>query len=158
MNWSCPAWLDWLHGGLQFQIEHHLFPSLPRHNLRQASLLVRPLCQDMGLPYHCPSFFGVNQHACSINTFFCISMSSPDLMCIDVQVCSAHLCTCARRSVVQQRCLQRRNVWYCMHCNMLLYAMQAASCTCTSCRLLTVKQTQFRSSKLQGALCQAMLG
>ncbi|KAL3135041.1 hypothetical protein ABBQ32_007988 [Trebouxia sp. C0010 RCD-2024] len=61
MNWSCPAWLDWLHGGLQFQIEHHLFPSLPRHNLRQASLLVRPLCQDMGLPYHCPSFFGAIQ-------------------------------------------------------------------------------------------------
>ena len=26
--------LDWVHIGLQFQIEHHLFPRLPRHNLR----------------------------------------------------------------------------------------------------------------------------
>ena len=26
LNWSCPPWLDWFHGGLHFQIEHHLFP------------------------------------------------------------------------------------------------------------------------------------
>ena len=32
--------LDWLHGGLQFQIEHHLFPRMPRHNLRAARQLV----------------------------------------------------------------------------------------------------------------------
>ncbi|DBA88504.1 TPA: hypothetical protein ACH3X2_004984 [Trebouxia sp. C0005] len=60
MNWSCPVWLDWFHGGLQFQIEHHLFPALPRHNLRKASLLVQPLCRDLGLHYHSPSFFGVS--------------------------------------------------------------------------------------------------
>jgi fatty acid desaturase len=28
--WSC---LDWVHGGLQFQAIHHLFPRLPRHRL-----------------------------------------------------------------------------------------------------------------------------
>ncbi len=60
MNWSCPVWLDWFHGGLQFQIEHHLFPALPRHNLRKASLLVQPLCRDLGLHYHSPSFFEVS--------------------------------------------------------------------------------------------------
>ena len=60
MNWSCPFWLDWFHGGLQFQIEHHLFPGLPRHNLRKASLLVHPLCRDLELHYHSPSFFGVS--------------------------------------------------------------------------------------------------
>jgi delta8-fatty-acid desaturase len=26
MDVDCPAWLDWLHGGLQFQAVHHLFP------------------------------------------------------------------------------------------------------------------------------------
>lgn len=26
LNWSCPPWMDWFHGGLHFQIEHHLFP------------------------------------------------------------------------------------------------------------------------------------
>lgn len=30
MNVDTPAWLDWVHIGLQFQIEHHLFPRLPR--------------------------------------------------------------------------------------------------------------------------------
>eukprot|EP00195_Chlamydomonas_chlamydogama_P013126 CAMPEP_0202904742 /NCGR_PEP_ID=MMETSP1392-20130828/30911_1 /ASSEMBLY_ACC=CAM_ASM_000868 /TAXON_ID=225041 /ORGANISM="Chlamydomonas chlamydogama, Strain SAG 11-48b" /LENGTH=430 /DNA_ID=CAMNT_0049592531 /DNA_START=222 /DNA_END=1514 /DNA_ORIENTATION=- len=56
MNWSCPTWLDWFHGGLQFQIEHHLFPRLPRHHLRKVSEMVRPLCQELGLRYHSPPF------------------------------------------------------------------------------------------------------
>jgi len=33
--------LDWVHGGLQFQVEHHMFPRLPRHHLREARRLVR---------------------------------------------------------------------------------------------------------------------
>ena len=32
---DCPPWLDWLHGGLQFQVAHHVFPRVPRHNLRE---------------------------------------------------------------------------------------------------------------------------
>lgn len=32
--------MDWFHGGLQFQVEHHLFPRLPRHNLRVARKMV----------------------------------------------------------------------------------------------------------------------
>lgn len=61
MNWSCPVWLDWFHGGLQFQIEHHLFPRMPRHNLRAAARHVRAACQQLGLEYHCPTFWQV-QH------------------------------------------------------------------------------------------------
>lgn len=34
---DCSPELDWFHGGLQFQLEHHLFPRLPRENLREAS-------------------------------------------------------------------------------------------------------------------------
>lgn len=37
---DCPAWMDWFHGGLQFQLEHHLFPRLPRERLREASELL----------------------------------------------------------------------------------------------------------------------
>ena len=59
MNWSCPEWMDWFHGGLQYQIEHHLFPRMPRHNLREASKLVQPACKRLGLPYHSPTFFEV---------------------------------------------------------------------------------------------------
>ena len=36
MDISCPPWMDWFHGGLQFQIEHHLWPRLPRDRLRFA--------------------------------------------------------------------------------------------------------------------------
>ena len=59
MNWSCPECFDWFHGGLQFQIEHHLFPRMPRHNLRKASKLVKPACERVGLIYHSPTFFEV---------------------------------------------------------------------------------------------------
>ena len=42
------------------QIEHHLFPRMPRHNLRMASAAVAPLCARLGLRYHSPSFLGVS--------------------------------------------------------------------------------------------------
>ncbi|WP_406280303.1 acyl-CoA desaturase [Nocardia sp. NBC_00881] len=38
-------------GGLNYQIEHHLFPSMPRPNLRRAQPIVAKFCTDLGLPY-----------------------------------------------------------------------------------------------------------
>jgi fatty acid desaturase len=38
-------------GGLNYQIEHHLFPSMPRPNLRQAQGLVRDFCAAADLGY-----------------------------------------------------------------------------------------------------------
>ena len=57
MDVTCPEWLDWLHGGLQFQIEHHLWPRLPRHNLRFASEVTRAFCKKHHLRYHAPTWF-----------------------------------------------------------------------------------------------------
>ena len=51
MDVDCPKWLDFLHGGLQFQAIHHLFPRLPRHNLRTAQPFVIKFCEDVGLSY-----------------------------------------------------------------------------------------------------------
>lgn len=51
MDVDCPEWLDFLHGGLQFQAIHHLFPRLPRHNLRRAQPYVIDFCKEVGLPY-----------------------------------------------------------------------------------------------------------
>jgi fatty acid desaturase len=42
---------DLLLGGLNYQIEHHLFPSMPRPSLRRAQPLVRAYCVGHGLPY-----------------------------------------------------------------------------------------------------------
>jgi fatty acid desaturase len=46
------GWLiDVALGGLNYQIEHHLFPSMPRPNLRRAQVMVREFCQAHDLPY-----------------------------------------------------------------------------------------------------------
>jgi fatty acid desaturase len=42
---------DVLLGGLNYQIEHHLFPSMPRPNLRRARPLVRDYCARHGIEY-----------------------------------------------------------------------------------------------------------
>ncbi|WP_406155700.1 acyl-CoA desaturase [Streptomyces sp. NBC_00882] len=42
---------DWFLGGLNYQIEHHLFPSMPRPHLRLAQPLVRAHCRDLGISY-----------------------------------------------------------------------------------------------------------
>ena len=38
-------------GGLNYQIEHHLFPSMPRPNLRRSQALISDFCRQEGLPY-----------------------------------------------------------------------------------------------------------
>ncbi|OON72420.1 fatty acid desaturase family protein [Streptomyces tsukubensis] len=42
---------DWFLGGLNYQIEHHLFPSMPRPHLRLVQPMVRAHCRDLGIPY-----------------------------------------------------------------------------------------------------------
>jgi fatty acid desaturase len=45
-------WLtDFALGGLNYQIEHHLFPSMPRPSLRRAQATVRAFCAQHGIPY-----------------------------------------------------------------------------------------------------------
>ena len=51
MDVECPAWFDFVHGGLQFQAVHHLFPRVPRHNLRRLQVLVREFCRDTEIEY-----------------------------------------------------------------------------------------------------------
>jgi fatty acid desaturase len=44
-------WATILMGGLNYQIEHHLFPSMPRPHLRTARMLVRDHCRSNDVPY-----------------------------------------------------------------------------------------------------------
>ncbi|GMH84033.1 hypothetical protein TrVE_jg10249 [Triparma verrucosa] len=60
MNVDSYRWSDFVHGGLQFQIEHHLYPRLPRHNLREARALVKPFCLKHSVPYHELGFYDSN--------------------------------------------------------------------------------------------------
>lgn len=43
--------LDYLYGGLNYQIEHHLFPTMPSINLRRARPIVAQFCARHELPY-----------------------------------------------------------------------------------------------------------
>jgi fatty acid desaturase len=42
---------DFALGGLNYQIEHHLFPSMPRPSLRRSQPLIRAFCEQHGVTY-----------------------------------------------------------------------------------------------------------
>ncbi|KJH47188.1 stearoyl-CoA 9-desaturase [Dictyocaulus viviparus] len=48
---------DWIWGGLNYQIEHHLFPTMPRCNLRTCMFLVKEFCRENNLPYLVNDYF-----------------------------------------------------------------------------------------------------
>jgi fatty acid desaturase len=55
--------ITFLFGGLNYQIEHHLFPSMPRYNLPRARPIIRMFCADHDITYHESSVFGSYRQA-----------------------------------------------------------------------------------------------
>ena len=46
------TWYDeWFHGGLQYQLAHHLYPRIPRHNLKKARPFIIEFCKKNKLNY-----------------------------------------------------------------------------------------------------------
>jgi fatty acid desaturase len=43
---------DYYYGHLNYQIEHHLFPTLPRHNMKKARKIVKKFCREKGIEYY----------------------------------------------------------------------------------------------------------
>ncbi|HST16879.1 MAG TPA: acyl-CoA desaturase [Gaiellaceae bacterium] len=43
---------DYVYGALNYQIEHHLFPAMPRNQLGRARVVVRAFCAEKAVPYH----------------------------------------------------------------------------------------------------------
>lgn len=50
-NISGGNWMTMFMGGLNYQIEHHLFPSMPRTKLKRTSELVKAFCAEHGISY-----------------------------------------------------------------------------------------------------------
>jgi len=48
---------DFWYGGLNYQVEHHLFPSMPRNNLGRAQKIVKAYCQEHDIAYYETSAF-----------------------------------------------------------------------------------------------------
>lgn len=55
-NMTPGALTDWFCGGLNYQVEHHLFPTMPRYRLYECSLRVKAFCRKHKLPYLCSDF------------------------------------------------------------------------------------------------------
>jgi len=49
--------IDFLHGGLNYQIEHHIWPKMPLSQYRKAQPKVQALCERKGIPYIQESVF-----------------------------------------------------------------------------------------------------
>lgn len=55
-------WFSWLVGGLNFQVEHHLFQNISHVHYRKLSPIVAQTAKEFGLPYHHErTFFGAIQ-------------------------------------------------------------------------------------------------
>jgi len=50
--------MDWFAGGLNYQVEHHLFPTIPRHNLHLVKPIIENFCKENELPYFSGSYSG----------------------------------------------------------------------------------------------------
>lgn len=61
MDVDCPPWMDWFHGGLQFQLEHHLFPRVPRRHLRKLCALTDEIFAKYNVPVVRLSFYEANK-------------------------------------------------------------------------------------------------
>ena len=44
--------VDFLYGGLNYQIEHHLFSMMPRNRLGKARPIIKEFCRQRGIPYY----------------------------------------------------------------------------------------------------------
>ena len=51
---------DFWYGGLNYQIEHHLFPSMPRNKLKEAQPIVRAFCEERSISYAVSGAFRSN--------------------------------------------------------------------------------------------------
>ena len=50
-------WFSWYVGGLNFQIEHHLFPNICHVHYKSISKIVRKTAEEFNLPYHTEKTF-----------------------------------------------------------------------------------------------------
>lgn len=56
INERCTAGMNWFFGGIQYQIEHHLFPTVSHCHYPALSPIVRATCREFGIPYEAPTW------------------------------------------------------------------------------------------------------
>ena len=91
LNVSLPPWADFSFGGLQWQVEHHLFPRLPAHALRGVAPRVRALAAAHGFPYHTATFSEANARLYSTLRRTAAEAEKLDWRALDARVLDARL-------------------------------------------------------------------
>lgn len=62
-----PHWFsDWFTGGLCYQVEHHIFPTVPRHHLPAVAKILREFCHKHAIPYCSQTLIEGNKAVCAI--------------------------------------------------------------------------------------------
>jgi fatty acid desaturase len=51
--------MEWLWGGMQYQLEHHLFPTMPKYKYAQVRPIVQKWAKDNGIEYRCQSVWTI---------------------------------------------------------------------------------------------------
>ena len=73
------SWLCFMNGGLNYQIEHHLFPRINHTHYPKVAPVVRQFCQEKKIPYvHFPTVAD-NLHSCTEHLFDMGSNVKPKL-------------------------------------------------------------------------------
>ena len=67
--------ISWLVGGLNFQIEHHLFPKISHIHYPAISKIIKQTCIDFGIKY---SEYPKMRHAIASHTSYLRKMGRPD--------------------------------------------------------------------------------
>jgi acyl-lipid Delta6-acetylenase / acyl-lipid (9-3)-desaturase len=57
---------SWFTGGLNYQVEHHIWPTLPRHSLPRAAVILQKFCSDHNVPYTCKGLLEGNAEVCRL--------------------------------------------------------------------------------------------
>jgi fatty acid desaturase len=80
-NISNPRLLDFYYGGLNSQIEHHLFPRVPHHRYRAMRPIVRAFCQRHRIRYNEASLYralaSVSAHLGTMTEAYLASLPAP---------------------------------------------------------------------------------
>ena len=72
-------WLTWYLGGLNYQVEHHLFPTVPHVHYPAIAEIVETVCQERGAPYYSVSTF---REALGSHARWLYSMGRPDAVTV----------------------------------------------------------------------------
>jgi fatty acid desaturase len=51
--------MEWLWGGMQYQLEHHLFPTMPKYNYACVRPIVKQWAKENGINYRCESVWSI---------------------------------------------------------------------------------------------------